>query len=297
MKQSFISGVATALVTPFLGKEINYPMAEQLIRQQIDAGIGAIVLSGTTGESPVLTDGEKLELFRRGKAYAGKNCRILAGTGSNSTEHTIALSVAAQETGVDGLLIVSPYYNKSTPEGLVGHYTAIARQVELPIILYNVPSRTGLDIPVSVYEKLSRIPNIIGVKEASTNITKITRIRNACGEDFEIYTGNDAMIVPAIACGAQGVVSVVSNVCPQTTRAMALSALSGDFETAAAIQCGLQELIDLLFREVSPIPVKAAMELAGFDCGGCRLPLGSPSTETREKLQDFFRRKGREFFV
>lgn len=297
MKQSFISGVATALVTPFLGKEINYPMAEQLIRQQIDAGIGAIVLSGTTGESPVLTDGEKLELFRRGKAYAGKNCRILAGTGSNSTEHTIALSVAAQETGVDGLLIVSPYYNKSTPEGLVGHYTAIAQQVDLPIILYNVPSRTGLDIPVSVYEKLSHIPNIIGVKEASTDITKITRIRNACGEDFEIYTGNDAMIVPAIACGARGVVSVVSNVCPQTTQAMALSALSADFETAAAIQCALQELVDLLFREVSPIPVKAAMRCAGFDCGECRLPLGSPSLETREKLQEFFRRKGREFFV
>ena len=297
MKKPFFTGVCTALVTPFLGKEINYPMAEQLIRQHIGAGIGAIVLSGTTGESPVLTDREKLELFRRGKAYAGKNCRILAGTGSNSTEHTIALSAAAQETGVDGLLIVSPYYNKSTPEGLVGHYTAIARQVELPIILYNVPSRTGLDIPVSVYEKLSRIPNIIGVKEASTDITKITRIRNACGEDFEIYTGNDAMIVPAIACGAQGVVSVVSNVCPQTTQAMALSALSGDFETAAAIQCGLQELIDLLFREVSPIPVKAAMELAGFDCGGCRLPLGSPSAETKEKLQEFFRRKGREFFV
>lgn len=297
MEHSFISGAATALVTPFLGKEVNFPMLEQLIRQQTDAGIQTIVLSGTTGEAPVLSDAEKLQLFRRGKEYAGESCKILAGTGSNSTEHTIALSVAAQAAGADGLLIVSPYYNKSTPEGLVQHYCAIARQVELPIILYNVPSRTGLDIPVSVYEKLSRVPNIIGVKEASTDITKITRIRNACGDDFEIYTGNDAMTVPAIAAGARSVISVVSNVCPRKTRQMAVSALSGDFKTASAMQGALQELIDLLFREVSPIPVKFAMQCAGYDCGECRLPLAPASQETRQKIEAFFIRKGRDFFA
>ena len=192
MANPLFTGVCTALVTPFLDGKVNYPMMEQLLRRQIEAGITAVVIAGTTGESPTLSDEEKIELFRRSKAYVGDNCKIIAGTGTNSTEHAIALSKAAEEAGVDGLLVVSPYYNKATPDGLFAHYLSIAHAVSLPIILYNVPSRTGVDIPVSVYQRLSRVPNIVGVKEASNDITKIARIRLACGSDFAIWSGNDS---------------------------------------------------------------------------------------------------------
>ena len=165
MHKPLFTGACTALVTPFLDGKVNFPMVEQLLRRQIEAGIPAVVIAGTTGESPTLSDDEKIELFRRCKAYAGNACKIIAGTGTNSTEHAISLSIAAQEAGVDGLLIVSPYYNKATPDGLYAHYLTIAHSVSLPIILYNVPSRTGVDIPISVYQRLEKVPNIIGVKE------------------------------------------------------------------------------------------------------------------------------------
>jgi len=199
MRKPLFTGACTALVTPFINGEVNYPLAEQLLRRQIEAGITAVVVAGTTGESPTLTDDEKIELFRRCKRFAGDACIIIAGTGTNSTEHAVALSIAAEKAGADALLVVSPYYNKATPEGLITHYLSIARAVSLPIILYNVPSRTGVDIPVSVYQKLSKVPNIVGVKEASSDITKITRIKLACGPDFSVWSGNDDQIVPVIA--------------------------------------------------------------------------------------------------
>ena len=180
MNQPFFTGVCTALVTPFLNGDVNYPMTELLLRRQIEAGVTNIVLAGTTGESPTLSDSEKIELFKRCKDYVGSQCNIIAGTGSNNTGHAVAFSIAAEQTGADALLIVSPYYNKATSEGLFLHYKAIAESVSVPIIIYNVPSRTGVDIPVSVYEKLSRIPNIVGVKEVSNDITKISRIRSVC---------------------------------------------------------------------------------------------------------------------
>lgn len=285
MKKPVFSGVCTALVTPFLNGKVNYPMAEQLLRRQMDAGIKAVVLSGTTGESPTLSDEEKLELFRRCKLYAGNRCMIIAGTGSNSTEHAIELSQAAEAVGVDALLVVSPYYNKANPEGLFAHYLAIAHAVSIPIILYNVPSRTGVDIPVSVYKRLAAVPNIIGVKEASADITKITRIRKECPQDFYVWSGNDDQTVPVISLGGKGVISVISNVYPQETAAMAEAALAGDFDTAASLQCALLPMIELMFCEVNPIPVKAAMSLAGYDCGCCRLPLGKLSKDNFDKLQ------------
>lgn len=288
MRKPIFMGACTALVTPFLNGKVNYPMAEQLLRRQIDAGISAVVVSGTTGESPTLSDDEKIELFRRCKAYAGDACTVIAGTGTNSTEHAIALSVAAEEAGVDALLMVTPYYNKATPDGLVAHYLSIAHRVSLPIILYNVPTRTGVDIPVSVYQRLSRVPNIVGVKEASSDITKILRIRQACGSDFAIWSGNDDQIVPAIACGACGVISVLSNVYPEETQAMCNSALNGDFQTAAEFQRELLALTDLLFCEVNPIPVKAAMKCIGFDCGECRLPLCQPTKDHQQQIQRYF---------
>ena len=283
-QKPFFSGVCTALVTPFYRGEVNYPMLERLLQYQLDAGIHTIVICGTTGESPTLSDSEKLELFRRSKAYVGETCKIIAGTGSNSTEHAVALSAAAEQVGVDGLLLVSPYYNKATSQGLFAHYSAIAAAVHIPCILYNVPSRTGVDIPVEVYRKLRRIPNIVGVKEASSDIVKIAKIRAEC-PNFSVWSGNDDQIVPVLSLGGQGVISVVSNVAPEKTKAMTEAALDGDFDTAAALQIELLPLIRALFSEVNPIPVKAAMQELGFDCGACRLPLTPMAPENFEKLK------------
>jgi len=284
MDQIFFRGTCTALVTPFLDDKINYPMAEILIKRQLDAGIRTIVLSGTTGEAPTLSDQEKLELFTRCKEYTGSDACIIAGTGSNCTSHAVELSQAAQEAGADALLVVSPYYNKATPEGLFAHYLSIAHAVRIPIILYNVPSRTGVDIPVSVYQRLSRVPNIVGVKEASTDVSKIAKIRCACGDSFGIWSGNDDLTVPIISMGASGLISVVSNVAPIETNAMVQAALDGDFDSAADLQCRLTPLIEALFCEINPIPVKAAMKRIGYDCGQCRLPLTGISGAGQEKI-------------
>lgn len=285
MKDYLFTGVCTALVTPFHNGKINYPLLQRLIRRQIDAGIRSIVISGTTGESPTLSDTEKMELFRRAKEFAGGDALIIAGTGSNCTEHAIGLSKAAEDLGADALLVVSPYYNKATPEGLLLHYGAIASAVHIPVIAYNVPSRTGVDIPVSVYNALSQIPNMAGVKEASADITKVTRIRAACPSTFAVWSGNDDQAVPVVSLGGAGVISVLSNVLPGETRAMVTAALDGDFDTAAALQIRLLPLMEAMFCEVNPIPVKAAMQMIGFDCGECRLPLTPVTSANREKLR------------
>ena len=257
---------------------------ERLLHRQMDAGVHTVVIGGTTGEAPTLTDHEKLQLYRRCKSFAGSDMKIICGTGSNDTAHAVELSIAAQEAGADALLVVAPYYNKGNPEGQLQHFAAIAKSVEIPIILYNVPSRTGTDIPVSVYKTLSALPNIAGVKEASTDMVKIARIRNACTPDFTIWSGNDDLAVAAMSLGAQGLISVVSNVIPAKTQAMTMAALNGDYHSASSMQCRLLPLIDALFREVNPIPVKEAMKRIGFDCGPCRLPLSTPSKETAEIL-------------
>ncbi len=288
MKHALFSGACTALVTPYLDGKVNYPMLEQLLQRQMDAGIQAVVIAGTTGEAPTLSDAEKLELFHRGKSFVQDRCLIIAGTGSNSTEHAISLSKAAQDAGADALLVVTPYYNKATPDGLYAHYSAIASEVHIPIVVYNVPGRTGVDIPVAVYKRLSQIPGIAGVKEASTDITKIAKIRAACPRDFSIWSGNDDQAVPVMSLGGQGVISVLSNVVPVETQAMAQAALAGDFDTAAALQIELLPLIELLFCEVNPIPVKAAMRYIGFDCGGCRLPLTPLSKVNQKRMEAYF---------
>jgi 4-hydroxy-tetrahydrodipicolinate synthase len=284
MREPLFTGVCTALVTPFLDGKVNYPMMEQLLRRQIDAGIRSVVICGTTGEAPTLSDEEKLELFYRAKAYAGKDCLIIAGTGCNCTSRTAQFSLSAQEAGADALLIVSPYYNKATPEGLVAHYMTVAHTVSIPVILYNVPGRTGLDIPVSVCQRLAPLPNIVGIKEASTEIGKVTRLCREC-PDLTVWTGNDDLIVPSISLGAKGVISVLSNLLPVRTGAMVSAALSGDLKTAAALQQQLQPLIELLFCEPNPIPVKAAMRYLGYDCGSPRLPLTELSKENKERLK------------
>ena len=284
MTKPIFTGVCTALVTPFLENRLNTPMLRQLIRRQELAGTDALVICGTTGESAALTDAEKLELFRVSREAIPEGLPFIAGTGSNNTSHAVALSQAAQELGADALLVVSPYYNKATEDGLYRHYRHIAQAVSIPVILYNVPSRTGLDIPVSVYKKLAEIPNIAGVKEASSDIRKIAKIRQQCPRDFSVWCGNDDLAVPALSLGAAGLISVVSNVEPELTRAMVKAALDGDFDTASDLQCRLLPLMQALFREVNPVPVKEALKLIGLDCGSCRLPLGEASPETREAL-------------
>lgn len=288
MKKPVFTGVCTALVTPFLGGEVNYPLVEQLLRMQLSAGVNAVVLSGTTGEAPSLSDGEKIQLFKSAKSYVGDSCTVIAGTGSNSTAHAVELSQAAEEAGADALLVVSPYYNKGNPEGLFAHFMSIAHAVNIPIILYNVPSRTGVDIPISVYKRLSALPNIAGVKEATTDITKIAKIRRVCPDDFYIWAGNDDQIVPVMSLGGKGVISVLSNLFPAETSAMTQAALAGDFDTAASLQVELTELIELLFAEVNPIPVKYAMRYIGYDCGKCRLPLAQLSADTKRRIDAYF---------
>lgn len=288
MKDLLFSGACTAMVTPFLDRKVNYPMLEQLLRRQIDAGIHAVVLAGTTGEAATLSDAEKITMFQRAKEYTGDSCMIIAGTGSNSTEHAVYLSKEAEKAGADALLVVSPYYNKANPDGLFAHYLSVAHAVRIPVIVYNVPTRTGVDIPISVYKRLSHIPNIAGVKEAHSDITKITKIRKSCGNEFAIWSGNDDQTTPVISLGGKGVISVLSNICPVETVAMTEAALAGDFDTASALQCQMQPLIELLFCEVNPIPVKAALKQLGFDCGGCRLPLTNLNQEHQKQLETYF---------
>lgn len=284
MREPLFTGVCTALVTPFLDGKVNYPMMEQLLRRQLDAGIRSVVICGTTGEAPTLTEEEKLELFYRAKAYTGKDCLIIAGTGCNCTSRTAQFSLSAQEAGVDALLVVTPYYNKATQEGLAAHYMTIAHTVSIPMILYNVPGRTGVDLSINVCQRLSPLPNIVGIKEASSEVVKVSKLRSGC-PDLTVWTGNDDLIVPSISLGAKGVISVLSNLLPIRTGAMTKAALAGDFDTAAALQQEMQPLIELLFCEPNPIPVKAAMKYIGYDCGSPRLPLTELSAENKERLK------------
>lgn len=288
MNEPLFTGVCTALITPFLDGKVNYPMLEMLLKRQIEAGVPAVVLAGTTGESPTLSDDEKLEMIKRCADYAQGRCKIIAGTGSNSTEHTVSLSIDAEKAGADALLVVSPYYNKTTDDGLFYHYMSVAHAVRIPVILYNVPSRTGVDIPVSVYKRLSTVANIVGVKEASTCISKIARIREQCPEDFHVWSGNDDMIVPIMSLGGKGVISVISNIIPRETLLMTESAQLNDYKTASTLQAELMPLIDLMFCEVNPIPIKTAMQLIGFDCGECRLPLCPMTQANKAKLIEYF---------
>ena len=286
MKRPVFTGLCTALVTPFRGDGVNYEMLEELIERQIDAGVDAIVLAGTTGESPTLTDAEKLEIFRIGVQTAAGRTKIIAGTGSNSTAKAVDLSAKAARMGVDAILAVTPYYNKSTQPGLIQYYTAVAAASGLPVVAYNVPSRTGVDIRVDTCRVLAEIPGIAGIKEASGDISKIGRILAACGDALPVYSGNDDQTVPIMALGGAGVISVASNVVPRPMKELTDMCLAGEYPKAAAIQRKLLKLMDLMFCQVNPIPVKAAMELMGFDCGSCRPPLdGLPDADV-QKLRD-----------
>ena len=286
MKKPLFTGACTALVTPFLENNVNYPMLEQLLRRQIDAGIHAVVICGTTGEAPTLSDAEKLELFKRAKAYVGSDCLIIAGTGSNSTKHTLELSLSAEKMNVDALLLVSPYYNKANPEGLYQHYETVARAVDLPIILYNVPSRTGVSCTAETYRALSSHPNIIGVKEASGNQNLIQKTIDLCPDDFYVWSGNDDETAATMLLGGTGVISVVSNVAPEMMLALTNACLAGNFSEAGKLQIKVRKLADVLFREVNPIPVKTALSVMGLCEEIFRLPLCRLNEAHRAELTE-----------
>lgn len=259
-------------------------MLEVLIRRQIDAGADAIVLAGTTGESPTLTSEEKLDIFRLGVETARGSCKIIAGTGSNCTAKALEMSARAAELGVDGLLVVTPYYNKTTQPGLVKYYEAITQAARIPVIAYNVPSRTGVDISVDTCLKLSQMEHMAGLKEACGDISKVGRI--LAGTGLTVYSGNDDQTVPMMALGAAGVISVASNVVPVAMKSLTTAAEMGDYTLAAILQHRLLPLMDLLFCQVNPIPVKAAMGMIGLDVGECRPPLDGLTAENSQKLRD-----------
>ena len=256
-------GIATALVTPFnIGGHIDFDVFGRLIDRQIAAGVSALVICGTTGEASTLSDSEKLKCIEFALLKADGRLPIIAGTGCNCTSRSVALSREASRLGCDGLLIVTPYYNKASPEGLVRHYTAIADAVNTPVILYNVPSRTGVDIPSDVYVRLSRHENIAAVKEASGSLSKAKTILKVCGGELKVYSGNDDLIYDMLEIGAAGAISVVSNIVPAETSKLCEDFFSGNIPEAKACQKSLDSLISALFCEVNPIPVKYAMELS-----------------------------------
>ena len=273
MKKTVFEGLATAIVTPFKNGTIDIPTFEMLLDAQLAANVDAIVVCGTTGESATLSAQEQLALIAHAIQYTAGRCKIIAGTGSNDTAHAIDMSRAASSMGACAVLVVTPYYNTCTQAGLIAHYTAIADAVSCPVICYNVPSRTGVDMTLETYQALSKHPNIQGVKEAGGSPAKIAKTIETCADDFFVWSGNDDEAVCAMALGAKGLISVLSNVRPKKTLAMLRACQQNDFRRAGALQRELMELIGALFCVVNPIPVKKALELEGIPVGNPRLPL------------------------
>ena len=279
-------GSGVALVTPFKNGEVHYEKLRELLEWHIANQTDAIIICGTTGEASTMTDAERKAVIKFTVEVVNRRIPVIAGSGSNNTAHAVELSQYCESVGVDGLLVVTPYYNKATELGLLKHYDAIANSVKLPIILYSVAGRTGVNLTPKVVQKLAQIPNIIGVKEASGDISQVAEIARLCGEDFAIYSGNDDMIVPVLSLGGQGVISVLANILPQVTHDLVSSYLEGDVKTSCKLQLRVNGLVQALFIEVNPIPVKTAMNLMGMDVGSFRLPLTEMAAENLVVLKD-----------
>lgn len=284
---SVFKGAAVAIVTPMKENgEVNYPKLGEIIEYQISHKTDAIVICGTTGEASTLSHEEHLEVIDYCVKKVAKRVPVIAGTGSNCTQTAIYLSKEAQKSGADALLIVTPYYNKATQKGLIAHYTAIAQSVELPIIMYNVPSRTGCNIlPETAAALVRNVKNIVGIKEASGNISQVAKLMSICGDEIELYSGNDDQIVPLLSLGALGVISVLSNVAPKQTHDIVEMYLDGDVRGSMELQLKAIPLIDQLFCEVNPIPVKAGMNLMGFEVGPLRMPMTEMEDAHKENLK------------
>ena len=285
MKKILFKGCGTAIVTPFTDEGVNFDEFKKLIEFQISEGVDALIVCGTTGESSTMTLDERKETIKFAKEVSNGRVPIIAGTGGNCTKSVIEMTKWAESIGVDGALIVTPYYNKTTQKGLIAHYTEIAKNTTLPIILYSVPSRTGVNITPETCLELSKIPNIVAIKEASGNISQVAEIKNLCKDELQIYSGNDDQILPILSLGGIGVISVLSNLFPKETHNIVFDFLDGNINKAIDGQIKAISLIKALFSEVNPIPVKAGLNMVGYNVGIPRLPLIEMSEKGKEKLQ------------
>ncbi|MTI65185.1 MAG: 4-hydroxy-tetrahydrodipicolinate synthase [Firmicutes bacterium] len=281
---NLFKGSGVAIVTPYKNDKIDYQKLGELLDWHVKEETDAIIICGTTGEASTMSDTEQKEVIKYTVDKINKRIPVIAGTGSNNTAHAIELSEYAEKVGVDGLLIVTPYYNKTTQKGLIKHYNAIADKVNIPIIVYNVPGRTGVNVLPNTLLELSKHPNIKAVKEASGNISQVAEIARLCEDDFNIYSGNDDMIVPLLSLGGVGVISVVANILPKDTHNMVISYLKGNVKKSRELQLDMKGLIDALFIETNPIPIKTAMNLLGMEAGDLRLPLTEMSDDNKSKL-------------
>lgn len=293
MKQPIFTGAGVAIITPFTKEgKVNYPALKTILEYQIAHGTDAIVICGTTGESATLSHEEHTEAIHFTVETVAHRIPVIAGTGSNDTAYALHLSNEAEKIGVDGLLMVTPYYNKASQAGLIKHYTYLADRVSTPIIIYNVPSRTGCDVKPETYAELSKHKMIYAAKEASGNISTIAKTISLCEKDFTIYSGNDDQITAIMSLGGKGVISVLSNVAPQVAHDIAAAALAGDFEQSRKLQIEYLELCNALFMDVNPIPVKQAMNMMGFDAGPLRMPLCEMNEANTAKLKAVMEKYG-----
>ncbi len=293
MKQPIFTGAGVAIITPFTKEgKVNYPALKTILEYQIAHGTDAIVICGTTGESATLSHEEHTEAIRFTVETVAHRIPVIAGTGSNDTAYALHLSNEAEKIGVDGLLMVTPYYNKASQAGLIKHYTYLADRVSTPIIIYNVPSRTGCEVKPETYAELSKHKMIYAAKEASGNISSIAKTISLCEKDFTIYSGNDDQITAIMSLGGKGVISVLSNVAPQAAHDIAATALAGDFEQSRKLQIEYLELCNALFMDVNPIPVKQAMNMMGFDAGPLRMPLCEMNEANTAKLNAVMEKYG-----
>jgi len=283
MKKRDFTGSGVAIITPFTDDGVDFDKLGELIEYQINEKTDAIIICGTTGEASTMPDEEHIEVIAYTVRKVNGRIPVIAGTGSNDTRHAIHLSKRAEEVGADAILTVTPYYNKTTQEGLYRHFRAVAENIGIPVILYNVPSRTNLNIDPDTVVRLAELDNIVAIKEC--NLNQAGEIINRCGDDFTVYSGEDALVLPMLSLGGKGVISVMANIIPRATHDMVASYLSGDLENSRKIQLKALELIRALFIEVSPMPVKEAMNLMGMNVGKCRMPLVDMSDKNREILK------------
>ena len=289
-KTPIFKGAGVAIVTPFKGVDrevVDYDKLGELIEFQIQGGTYAIIICGTTGEASTMPDEEHLSVIEYAVKKTAGRIPVIAGAGSNETRHAIKLSQKAEELGADGLLSVTPYYNKTTQAGLIGHFSAICESVSIPVILYNVPGRTGMNINPDTLEKLCKIPNVNAIKEC--NLNQVSDVKAACGDELNIYSGEDGQVSLMMGAGACGVISVVSNIFPQVMHDIVAKYLAGDVAGSWELQSKCQKLVKALFCEVNPIPVKEALNIMGYNVGGCRMPLCDMQPENRAKLEKAIR--------
>ena len=290
MKELVFSGCGTAIATPFTEDGINFSEFEKLLENQMENGVDAIIVCGTTGEAATMTLEEKKEIIKFTVDVVNKRTKVIAGTGSNCTKSAIEMSKYAEEVGADGILVVTPYYNKTTQKGLIEHYKSIANNVSLPIIMYNVPSRTGVNMLPETCFELSKTQNIVAIKEASGDISQVAKIASLCKENLAIYSGNDDQVLPVLSLGGKGVISVLSNIMPKYVKDMIQKFFDGKIEEATKMQLDAIEIINCLFSEVNPIPVKYALNLLGYNFGLPRLPLLELSEENKRRMQEVLKK-------